>query len=106
MLFSYNNKLEVLNTPNAKGFKLATVHQKELVELTLMPGGEVPAHALPVNVDFYVVNGQGTITIDGKDLSAQKGDVVSVGANSQRGWQNNSDEKLILLVIKGVIEKQ
>ncbi|TLX72153.1 cupin domain-containing protein [Labilibacter sediminis] len=106
MQYSYNNKVEVLNTPNAKGFKLAEVHQKELVELRLMPGGEVPEHALPVDVDFYVVKGQGTITIDGKDFSAHKGDVVSVDADSQRGWKNNGVEELVLLVIKGVMENK
>ncbi|WP_430816216.1 cupin domain-containing protein [Carboxylicivirga sp. RSCT41] len=100
----YNHeKTEVLNTPLAKGYKLATSNNNELVELSLAPNGEVPAHALPIHVTFYLVSGQGTLTVNGNTFTAYKGDVLTVEANQERSWINTGTTDLKLLVIKEVI---
>ena len=100
MIHLFANKVEVLNTTNAKGYKLAETNLNEIVLLQIDKGAEIPAHPLPVNVVFYVTKGKGEITIEGNTFSAQKGDVVEVKANVQRSWMNNTSESLELLVIK------
>lgn len=100
MHYHHSKKKEVLSIPLAKGYSLATTGNKELVELHLSPNGEVPAHALPINVTFYVITGQGRLTVDDKIFNATKGDVLSVNAMQQRSWLNNGVTELLLLVIK------
>lgn len=100
MHYPYQNKEEVLNTPLAKGYRLAQVKQGELVELRLQPKGEVPPHALPIHVTFYVVSGQGTLLIDDESTMARQGDVLVVESNQRRAWLNTGSDSLVLLVIK------
>ena len=102
MHYPNSQKSEVLNTPLAKGYRLAACNNNELVELNLSPNGEVPAHALPIHVTFYVISGQGTITINDQTFMANTGDVLSVEANQQRSWLNTGTTDLKLLVIKNV----
>lgn len=96
----HRNRIEVLKTENALGFRLAETEFSEIVELELMPQGAIEAHALPINVVFYVISGQGVITINNDSFRVQTGDVIEVSAKSQRAWKNNSNEILKLLVIK------
>lgn len=100
MKFENSKKIEVLKTDKASGFKLAETEFSEVVELELKPQGVIDAHALPINVVFYVISGNGEIIIDDELLSTQVGDVIEVKANKQRGWVNNSDKTLRLLAIK------
>ncbi len=100
MIHPFTNKIEILNTKNAKGFKLAETSLNEIVLLQIKKGVEIPTHPLPVNVVFYVTKGKGEITIEEDTFSTQKGDVIEVKANLQRSWMNNTSESLELLVIK------
>lgn len=96
----YDNKKEVLNTENACGYLLAETDHHDLVELSIVKGGTVPAHALPIDVTFYVIAGEGEITIANEKINASKGDVITVPKNLERSWSNNHSEPLKLLVIK------
>ena len=100
MFYPYYDKTEVLNTDSAKGYRLAETEINEIVLLHIYKGGEVPPHALPVNVVFYVISGKGNITIKNKLIQANTGDVIEVKANIQRSWVNANIEKLELLAIK------
>ena len=102
MQYSYQNKEEVLNTPLAKGFRLAQTNGRELVELRLHPQGEVPPHVLTVHITFYVIAGQGALMVDNEKVTAGKGDVFSVAANLQRSWKNTGSKDLVLLAIKNM----
>lgn len=103
MIYPNNKKQMVLDSPLAKGYKLANVHQRELVQLELEPAGVVPTHALPIHVTFYVTGGSGSLTIDNEAFEALKGDVLEVKAHAQRSWHNTGDKPLQLLVIKEVV---
>ena len=100
MKFQYSNKIEVLKTDKAVGYQLASTNNNDIVELHLEADGQVPPHALQIDVTFYVISGQGKITIDNKEISAAKGDVIEVKKNLDRSWLNDSSETLSLLVIK------
>lgn len=71
-----------------------------LLELHLKPGEEIPSHQNPLDVVFYVINGQGNVTIEGETLEAKTGDCIPISKNFDRGWLNPSNMELILLVIK------
>ncbi|MBI9068589.1 MAG: cupin domain-containing protein [Salinivirgaceae bacterium] len=95
-----SDKVEVLKTEFAQGFKLANTSLHEIVHLSLEQKGIVPAHALNVNVVFYVIKGEGNLTVENDTYIAKTGDVLEVTANLQRSWINKSLTTLELLVIK------
>lgn len=100
MLHPYLNKTEVLNSDNAKGYLLATTMNNDIVELHIHENGLVPAHALPIDVTFYVVSGIGQITISDEEIKASQGDIIEVKGGLERSWQNTTSNTLKLLVIK------
>ncbi|MCU4165733.1 cupin domain-containing protein [Carboxylicivirga caseinilyticus] len=100
MIYPYYEKSAVLKTEQAYGYLLAETDNNDIVELHILKNGLVPAHALPVDVVFYVISGRGKITIANEITNALKGDVITVKKNLDRTWQNPFDEPLKLLVIK------
>jgi quercetin dioxygenase-like cupin family protein len=100
MKFSNSEKKEVLNSEVAKGYLLAMTDHHDLVELEIMKDGLVPAHALPIDVTFFVISGKGELQIEDQKYNGSKGDVLVVKKNLDREWRNTSDEVLKLLVIK------
>ncbi len=100
MIYPYSKKTDVLNTNEAIGYLLASTDHNDLVELHIHKNGLVPAHALPIDVTFYVVSGKGQITISDEKIDASQGDVIDVKKNLERSWHNSFSEPLKLLVIK------
>ena len=100
MLYSYEDKKEVLNTEQSAGYLLAETAKNDIVELHIHQNGFVPAHALPIDVIFYVISGRGSITVSGDVQNVSRGDVVEVKKDLDRTWQNPHNEPLTLLVIK------
>ena len=100
MIYPYAKKKEVLNTGDAVGYLLAETGNNDLVELHIKKKGLVPAHALPIDVTFYVVSGKGSITISNDKTGASQGDIVDVKRDLERSWHNPFSETLKLLVIK------
>jgi len=103
MIFRNKNKELVYDQLNAKGYKLADTTLNELVKLEIEKGGEIPVHTLPIHVSFYVVSGDGTAIVSEQKIKVSKGDVISINAYVNRGWVNEEDDLLELLVCK---EKQ
>lgn len=54
---------------------------------------------------FYVVSGEGIITIDGKDISIKENDVILSPNEESHGFTNNGDRKLVILQVKNTIVK-
>jgi len=100
MLYPNTKKTEVLKTEEAEGFLLAATDNNDFVELLIHQNGMIPAHALPIDVSFYLISGRGEITISDKKLNASKGDIIEVKKDLERTWHNPFIEPLKLLVIK------
>ncbi len=100
MIYKEKNKQLVFDQNQAKGFKIAETHLNEIVKLELEKGGTIPEHTLPIHVTFYVINGEGVASINGVSSICRQGDVVEVAKNDQRGWRNESESLLELLVLK------
>lgn len=100
MIFKSDKKQKVFDQAGAKGYKLAETKLNEIVKLEISKGGGILAHALPIDVTFYVISGKGFATIDGLEIPASKNDVLFVEANTNRAWENKFDEVLEILVVK------
>lgn len=83
-----------------EGYILHSEKQIELVHLLLKPGENLAEHKNPFDVIFFVAEGSGTLSIEGAEYKITTTDVTKVTSDKMRGWQNNTDKDLKLLVIK------
>ena len=52
------------------------------------PGGHTPLHHHPYEHEIYVMEGQGTVWRDGKEVSIKPGDVLYIPADEQHQFKN------------------
>lgn len=63
--------------------------------LNFLPGQVMKSHNHPEReLYLHVIEGKGTFLIDGKELEAEKGDVLYYGEEEQIGFTNTSDKKV------------
>jgi quercetin dioxygenase-like cupin family protein len=66
----------------------------------LPKGGEVPEHSHEANEEIFIcVDGEGTITVDGKEITFKKHDVAFLAPLSKHRIQAISDEPLKFMVV-------
>ncbi len=94
---------EVATSVNPRGEEVRFLVNRDpisVVMLSLPPGGEVPAHRTPVDVLFYVVSGNGEVTIGEEAALVQAGDLVVSPAEIPHGLKAATHSKLEVFVIK------
>lgn len=72
----------------------------EIVHLSLKPAEKLAEHKNPFDVIFFVIEGYGILTMDGEPTNLKATDTLKVTQEIDRGWENNSDKDLKILVIK------
>ncbi|MFO7830328.1 MAG: cupin domain-containing protein [Bacteroidales bacterium] len=72
----------------------------ELVHLLLKSGETLAEHKNPFDVIFFVIEGSGILTINGKPTNLKATDTLKVTSDLDRGLNNNSEKDLKILVIK------
>ena len=82
------------------GHILHSEKQIELIHLLLKAGENLAEHKNPFDVIFFVIEGSGILTIEGEEYNLKATDVTKVTSEKIRGWKNNTDNDLRLLVIK------
>lgn len=93
------------NVPfNLDGKKLFISDRLEVVHLTMHPGENIPLHANPVDVVFFVISGHGLLEIEQETIEGKPNSSIFVKAGVQRGWKNSGTEDFRILVIKIIIE--
>ena len=83
-----------------EAFILHTEKQLELVHLQLKPQEKLEEHKNPFDVIFFVVEGEGILSIEGENHKLKTNDVTKVTSDKNRAWFNNSTKDLRLLVMK------
>ncbi|MGL1902401.1 MAG: hypothetical protein OCC49_09715 [Fibrobacterales bacterium] len=100
MHITQNEGEVVFDQNGCLGIKKLVTHNTEFVTLTIESRGDMMKHALPFDVTFFVAQGGGVAIIDGTDVEAQVGDVLTVSAGKERSWFNGFDSTLVLFVVK------
>lgn len=72
----------------------------ELVHLKLKPGEQLAEHTNPFDVIFFIIEGSGILTINGESKKLKANDTLKVTLDKNRGWKNNTEKNLRILVIK------
>lgn len=101
MISRYWKDIEpVVNTNGIHGVKIYSSPEGEIVHLALAPGAHLKAHATPVDVAFYVLEGKATITIADEKQVFIKDTIIDSPKEIPHAVTNESSEDLRLLVIK------
>ncbi len=80
-------------TPEANG------RQSDVKLFEMQPGGYSPLHNHPQEHKILVIEGEGTVFDDKKEIKIQKDDVVFIASNEQHQFKNSSDQVLKFLAV-------
>jgi len=72
----------------------------DLVHLTLKEGESIAKHDNPIDVIFFVLTGNGKLTLDNEELIISANDCIPVKSGTQRSMENINDADLKVLVYK------
>lgn len=86
-----------------KSFTKRVVYKRDesvVFILNFMPGQELPKHKHPgTQVYLHVLEGNGTMTIDGHDNEIEQGDIIRVDGNEEFSFNNSGQHRLSLHVV-------
>jgi quercetin dioxygenase-like cupin family protein len=85
---------------NIEGHKMYTGESVEIIHLNMKPGEVLEMHSNPVDVVFYLIDGKGTFITEAAETIIEKDSCFRINAGLLRGWKNNSNIDLKILVFK------
>jgi quercetin dioxygenase-like cupin family protein len=94
---------DVQSKPNPHGVDVRSISDKEsaqVVHITLQPGEALKKHITPVDVIFYVLEGQAVVEIGDEHKEVEEDTLVESPAKIPHRLINESDEIVRILVIK------
>ena len=76
--------------------------------INLEPGGKTKNHNHKPHHVHYVISGKGLLVCgdEGKEISISAGDATYITAWEQHYFKNNGNEHLLLLAVRGPLEKE
>ena len=89
--------------PNGKGSiqQLARGHNAYVGRLRMDAGGAVPVHRDPTEEYIHVLEGSGTMMIDGQSYAVTPGTTIFMPANAEVSYQNGDAEMVAIQVFAG-----
>lgn len=100
---NYENAKEVKNMHDIqKAVKLRADDTAKIIEMYLKPGDVVKEHTTPVDVSFFIHEGEVEMEIGEEKEKVKKGDLVVSPKNIPHGFVNTGDDDARVLVIKHV----
>lgn len=92
---------EVSNNPhNVDARKIYDTEHGQAVHIKLNPGESLKRHITPVDVFFYVLEGNGIVEIGDEKKEVGPDTLIESPAKIVHCWYNESNEPLRVLVVK------
>lgn len=88
---------------NPHGVNAKKLHENDhvqVVHLELKPGDRIIKHPAPIDVFFFVLEGNGIVEIGDEHAEVSEGTLIDSPKNIAHGWHNTSDKNLRILVTK------
>ncbi|MBU8892349.1 MAG: cupin domain-containing protein [Bacteroidales bacterium] len=82
------------------GFILHTDKKTELIHISLKAGESLEEHKNPLDALFFIISGSALLTVNGEKWKMKANDTIKITSDQLRGWTNNTNEELRILVIK------
>lgn len=95
--------LEAAEAPNPHGVSARGLYSSEHVQVvmvTLQPGESLKLHITPVDVFFYVLEGEGTVEIGGEREMVSRDTLIVSPARIPHRLLNEGEEVFRFLVVK------
>jgi quercetin dioxygenase-like cupin family protein len=80
---------------------LARGHNAYLGKLEMDPGGAVPTHRDPTEEFIHVLEGRGTMTIEGRQYAIEPGTTIYMPAGVEVSYQNGDQALVAIQVFAG-----
>jgi mannose-6-phosphate isomerase-like protein (cupin superfamily) len=90
-------------TPNPHGVQTSRIYDSEhaqAVHIVLQPGESLKKHITPVDVFFYVLEGEGVIEIGEERETVGPDTLIESPAKVPHRWLNESEDEFRVLVVK------
>lgn len=97
------NLNEVPQIPTPHGVKVQKLYDTEhaqTMHITLKPGEALKRHITPVDVFFYVLEGEGMVEIGDEKETVRRDALIDSPAGIPHCWYNESDSDVRILVVK------
>jgi quercetin dioxygenase-like cupin family protein len=85
---------------NQDAWMLLQFENHELVRIHLEPGTSIENHINDWRIVFYLIKGEGDLTVEGKTVHLRAHQAIAVEGGKERFWSNNGKDELQLLAIK------
>jgi len=95
--------LTAADSPNPHGVsarELLSTEHAQVVMVTLQPGEALKLHVTPVDVFFYVLEGEGIVEIGGEQQTVARDTLIESPARIPHRLLNESDAVARFLVVK------
>jgi mannose-6-phosphate isomerase-like protein (cupin superfamily) len=80
--------------------KLYDTEHAQTMHITLKPGESLKRHITPVDVFFYVLDGEGVVEIGDEEQTVTRDTIIDSPAKIPHCWYNRSKENFRVLVVK------
>ena len=93
---------KVLDLPGICGRMFYHSEQLELVELSIEAGKSIASHQMPIDVIFYLLDGELEFIIDDEIVPIKASEVIEIKALRKRTVNNKTSQNAKVLVIKPI----
>jgi quercetin dioxygenase-like cupin family protein len=90
-------------SPNPHGVDARKIYDTEnavAVHMTIKPGESLKRHSTPVDVFFYVLEGEGIVEIGDEKERVSKDSLIESPARNPHTWYNEAPNDLKILIVK------
>ncbi len=97
------NWKEIKSASNPHGVDARKIYDTEnavAVHMTIKPGKSLKKHVTPVDVFFYVLEGEGLVEIGDETEMVIKDSLIDSPAKIPHLWRNEGNEDLRILIVK------
>lgn len=96
----HNEAPAAKNAHNVDVRKLYDTEHAQAMHITLQPGESLKRHVTPVDVFFYVLEGEGVVEIGDEKKAVTRDTIIDSPAKIPHCWYNESDAVFRVLVVK------
>ncbi|MFA7661718.1 MAG: cupin domain-containing protein [Anaerovoracaceae bacterium] len=89
-----------INMRGVSAVHLINETHTRVTKITMHPGDEVPAHDVPVEVFFFVIQGKGTIQIGEELAIVEAQDLVLCPMNTKMSLRADQGDTFVVLNVK------
>ncbi len=94
---------DIESSPNPHGVDARKIYDTKnavAVHMTIKPGESLKKHITPVDVFFYVLEGEGIVEIGDEKKNVAKDMLIESPTRIPHCWYNKSENDLSILIVK------